>query len=87
VVAIYTEGAYRSGDLDFVPTSLFGPAVDECMARIGFVREGRHFEHPDCPHLFVEFVAPPLGIGADTEIVPRKETVSGQTIKILSPTS
>jgi len=86
VVAIYTDGAYRSGDLDFVPGDLFGRPVDECMAKIGFHRRGRHFEHPECPHLFVEFVAPPLGIGDDGNIVPREETVSGQILKILSPT-
>lgn len=86
VVAIYTDGAYRSGDLDFVPLGLFGAPVDTCMAEIGFHRHGRHFEHPDCPHLFVEFVAPPLGIGADVHIVPRGEPFAGRTLKILSPT-
>ena len=86
VVAIYTDGAYRSGDLDFVPLGLFGNSVDECMAELGFQRRGRHFEHPECPHLFVEFVAPPLGIGADVHVVPREERVDGQTLKILSPT-
>jgi len=86
VVAIYSEGAYRSGDLDFVPEDLFVGRVETCMEGIGFHRHGRHFEHPDCSHLFVEFVAGPLGIVDDVNIVPRKETVGGQTLKILSPT-
>lgn len=86
VVAIHSDGAYRSGDLDFVPMGLGGEQVEECLAAIGFHRHGGHFEHSDCPHLFVEFVAPPLGIGADVHIVPSEEVVSGQTLKILSPT-
>ena len=86
VVAIYTDGAYRSGDLDFVPQDLFGNQVETCLAKIGFQRRGRHFEHPDCSHLFVEFVAGPLGIGDDVNIVPNEETVGRQTLKILSPT-
>lgn len=86
VVAIYSEGAYRSGDLDFVPLGLFDVPVEACMAAIGFHRHGRHFEHPECPHLFVEFVAPPVGIGADVHIVPREEHVAGRTLKILSQT-
>jgi hypothetical protein len=86
VVAIYTDGAYRSGDLDFVPEDLFGDRVEACMAEIGFRRHGRHFEHPDCRHLFVEFVAGPLGIGDDVNIVPREEPLRGQVLKILSPT-
>ena len=57
VVAVYTEGAYRSGDLDFVPESLFEERIDTCMQEIGFHRRGRHYEHPDCRHLFVEFVS------------------------------
>jgi hypothetical protein len=86
VVAIYTEGAYRSGDLDFVPEELFENRLQACMEEIGFHLEGRHFEHPSCPHLFVEFVAGPLGIGNDVSIVPREEDVQGRTLKILSPT-
>ena len=65
VVAVYTDGAYRSGDLDFVQERVLGEPVDTAMEEIGFRREGRHFLHPDCPHLFVEFVSGPLGIGED----------------------
>ncbi len=86
VVAIYTEGAYQSSDLDLVQTGLFGGPVDPTMAEIGFHREGRHFVHPDCPHLFVEFVTGPLGIGSDLEIVPHQVLVDGQALRILSPT-
>ena len=86
VVAIYTEGAYRSGDLDLVLEDLMGSNVDAHMSQIGFQRRGRYFEHPKCPHLFVEFVAGPVGIGNDTNIEPDEVLVNGQTIKLLSPT-
>lgn len=86
VVAVYTEGAYRSGDLDFVPEKLFEERIDTCMQEIGFHRRGRHFEHSSCRHLFVEFVAGPLGIGDDLDIVPSREAAEGYDLKILSPT-
>jgi len=56
------------------------------MAEIGFEKRHRHYAHPECPHLFVEFVSGPIGIGGDTRIVPREVEVDGITIKILSPT-
>ena len=63
VVSIYSNGAYQSGDLDFVKTSMFVEMLDESMKEIGFVRHGRHFAHPKCKHLFIEFPGgPPLGI-------------------------
>jgi hypothetical protein len=87
VVAIYSNGAYQSGDLDFVRVSMFVTKLDESMNEIGFKRHGRHFVHPDCKHLFVEFPGgPPLGIGEDNNIIPAEVTVNGTVIKILSPT-
>jgi len=86
VVSIYSQGAYRSGDLDLVAEDLFGKDVNACMQAIGFHLKGRHFEHPQCRHLFVEFVRGPLGIGEDLDIIPRREQVGDQVLKILSPT-
>jgi hypothetical protein len=86
VVAVYTDGAYQSGDLDFVPERLFEDRIDASMLELGFHRNGRNYEHPDCRHLFVEFVSGPLGIGNDQNIVPRTELVEGHKLKILSPT-
>lgn len=88
VVSVYSKDAYRSGDLDFVKEDLFvrQESLDEAMAEIGFRRQTRHFAHPECKHLFVEFVSGPVGIGEDTEIVPQEVTVDGVTIKLLSPT-
>lgn len=87
VVSIYSNGAYRSGDLDFVKVSLFVTKLEESMSEIGFKKRGRHYIHPDCKHLFVEFPGgPPLGIGEDNKIVADEVEVQGTVIKILSPT-
>ncbi len=87
VVAIYSNGIYHSGDLDFVRTSMFVENLDEVMNDIGFKRHGRHFINPECKHLFVEFPGgPPLGIGEDNTIVPDEINIKGTIIKIFSPT-
>ncbi len=57
------------------------------MKEIGFeVRESRHYSHPLCKHLIVEFVSGPPGIGEDTKIIPAEIKVEGTTIKLYSPT-
>lgn len=87
VVSIYSRGAYHSGDLDFVKTSLLVTQLEAAMREIGFIKHGRHYAHPECKHLFVEFPGgPPLGIGEDHSIVPDEVEVEGTRIKILSPT-
>ncbi len=86
VVSIYTEGAYESGDLDFILTKFFVSNLPQAMKEIGFVRKHRHFVHPECAHLFIEFPQGPLEIGDDFNIVPEEVLVDGKTIKILSPT-
>jgi hypothetical protein len=87
VVSIYSKGAYHSGDLDFVKTSMLVTKLEESMNEIGFKKNGRHYRHPKCKHLFVEFPGgPPLGIGEDTSIEPDEVKVDGTIIKILSPT-
>ncbi len=87
VVSIYSNGAYQSGDLDFVKTSMFVTKLDEAMSELGFKKHGRHFIHPECKQLFVEFPGgPPLGIGEDNKIIPDEVDINGTIIKILSPT-
>jgi hypothetical protein len=88
VVSIYTNGAYKSGDLDFIKLDLFTTGLDKAMKEIGFINKGsRHYVHPECKHLYVEFPgSPPLGIGEDNLIYPDETEVEGQVIKILSPT-
>lgn len=40
VVSIYSEGAYESGDLDFVLTDMFVKNLPAIMGEIGFVKKG-----------------------------------------------
>jgi len=68
VVSVYTNGAYQSGDLDFVREGFLAKDIDSAMAEIGFYKNtGRHYLHPDCSHLYIEFCGGPLlGIGDDS---------------------
>lgn len=88
VVSVYSRGAYRSGDLDFVKESILEHDFDKAMKEIGFEKGGgRHYIHPECGHLFVEVCGgPPLGIGEDNNIIPAEIENDGVTIKIYSPT-
>jgi hypothetical protein len=90
VVSIYTKGIYKSGDLDIVCNS-FNLTIGDLipiMKKIGFKKRksGRHFEHPKCKHIFVEFLSPPVMIAEDFNILPDEILVEGKVIKILSPT-
>ncbi|MCM2280065.1 MAG: hypothetical protein NDJ89_18485 [Oligoflexia bacterium] len=66
VVAVYTKGVYRSGDLDFVLLTYLNKNLPEVMAQIGFkVSKSRHYSHPKCKHLIIDFASGPPGIGDD----------------------
>ena len=84
VVSIYSSGIFRSGDLDFVNINYQNQsAINNTLNELWFIKKGRHFIHPECKHIFVEFVSPPLSIGSDYNIKPRKILADGITIKIL----
>ena len=87
VVSIYSEGIYKSGDLDFVLVTMFVKNLPEAMEEIGFLKKvGRHYIHPDCKHLYIEFPSSFLEIGEDNQIIPDEVKLDGVKIKILSPT-
>lgn len=88
VAAIYSNGLYRSGDLDFVKLSIFSEGLDKAMSEIGFKKiDARRFKHPECNHILVEFPGSlTVGIGEDYEIKPREVNFEGTTIKIYTPT-
>ena len=87
VVSIYTEGLYRSGDLDLVPDDAGRTRLAEELARIGFEpSRSRYFKHPSCPHLFLEFPRGPVEIGEEFPVVPAEIMVEGRTLRLLSPT-
>lgn len=86
VAAIYSKGAYKSGDLDFVLKTYVDEKISEVMESIGFKNQGgRHYIRPKCKK-FVEFMFGPVGIGDDIKIVPYAKTIEGQTLYIYSPT-
>jgi hypothetical protein len=59
VAAIYSDGIYKSGDLDFVLRTYADHKLPKIMESIGFQKSsGRHYIHPKCDK-FVEFVAGP----------------------------
>ena len=87
VVSVYSKGAYRSGDLDFVSRAGLSDKIQAVLEKLGFKKvRGRHFEHPECTHLIIEFPPGPLSIGDDYKIQPHNVKFEGQTLKILSPT-
>lgn len=87
VVAIYSRGIYRSGDLDFVVEKNALESVQQILENLGFLKvRGRHYEHPECTHIIIEFPPGPLSIGDDYKIKPDEIMVENKRIKIFSPT-
>ncbi len=87
VVSIYTEGLYRSGDLDLVPDDLGRTRLEPVLREIGFEpTRSRYYKHPECPHLFLEFPRGPVEIGEEFPITPEEIEVGGRTLRLLSPT-
>lgn len=87
VVSIYSEGAYRSGDLDFVINDFKREKLDQVLRNnLGFEKISRHYKHPECDHIYIEFSTFPAAIGKDYSIVPDQVENEGQIIKIYSPT-
>jgi hypothetical protein len=87
VVAIYSEGLYRSGDLDLVPDDFGRSRLPDVLAQIGFEpSRSRYFKHPACPHLFLEFPRGPVEIGEQFPITPAEVMVEGRALRLLSPT-
>lgn len=87
VVAVYSSGIYRSGDLDLVNmNNREETIIRDTLRELGFEKKGRHFENKQCKHIFIEFVPPPLSIGSDYAVKPLELFVGGMALKILSPT-
>ena len=86
VVSIYTNGAYRSGDLDFVLNEVSRKKLDKTLLSLNFIKDRRFYKHPECKHLFLEFADFPVGIGNDYQIKPDEVPYKGEVLKIYSPT-
>lgn len=86
VAAIYSDGIYKSGDLDLVLKTYLEGKLTPLMDSIGFSKShGRHYIHPKCDK-FIEFMHGPVGIGDDVNIKPDAVKIEGQTLYIYSPT-
>lgn len=88
VATVYTNGAYSTGDLDMVASLIVDARkIEKSMAKIGFRKDKiRHFQHPDCPHLYLEISRAIISIGEQTNIQPVVWDIESVKIKILSPT-
>lgn len=89
VAAIYSEGAYQSGDLDVVIESFPLPSqrqLDAAFKTMGFARKSMLYQHPECRHLAIQTLPGPVHVGKDYHINPNVSQVMGSTIKMLSPT-
>lgn len=75
-VELFTEGAYTTGDLDFV-----GSVPKEVQLRLrdsGFVRQGRHWIHEDL-EVFLEFPATALEAGETSQTIE----VLGSIVRVI----
>lgn len=87
VVAIYTGGIYRSGDLDMVLHEIQRGQLEEVLKGIGFEpSKSRYFRHPLCPHLFLDFPRGPVEIGEEYPVIPDEIEVERRWLRLLSPT-
>lgn len=86
-MAIYSEGLYRSGDLDMVLDRHRRSDVTEALKEIGFVPgKSRYFKHPECTHLYLEFPPGPVELGDEYPVFPAEVPVEGRILHLLSPT-
>jgi hypothetical protein len=85
-VSIYTRNRYLSYDLDFVLSDTVSrKRLRSVMEPLGFTEEGRYYRHPDTPFL-VDFLSPPLSVGAEPVREIREITRGRSTLRLLSPT-
>jgi hypothetical protein len=86
VVAIYTEGLYRSGDVDLLLEGFPAKAVADVLTPLGFHQRRRYWAHPKRPHLYVEFPPGPVSLGEEFPVTPAELEKDGRMLKLLSPT-
>ena len=77
VVSFYTEGKYTTRDIDMISPS--GKEVDEVMAQLGFVKQGKDFVN-ETLSIYVEFPSDSLGPTEKVNVT----RVDGTKLKIIS---
>jgi hypothetical protein len=85
LAGIYSDGAYRSEDLDMV-TYATTKALEPALAELGFRKgAGRHFLHPATP-LMLEFPRAPVAVGREiVGEIAHLDTLNGR-VAVLTPT-
>ena len=89
VVAIYSEGIYKSGDLDIVIENFPLPSqqrLDGVFKEIGFLRKGMLYHHPQCGHLAIQTLPGPVHVSKDYRITAEEVKMMNVQVKMLSPT-
>jgi hypothetical protein len=87
-VALHTDGAYVSHDLDFIlqgVEAITAARLDDALAELGFRRRGNQYRHPKLD-LYIEFPPGPLAIGGDHHVKPVELRRRRQVLRALSPT-
>ncbi len=85
-VAIYSQGAYISRDLDFIETRYTKRQdLRAALEEIGFSEQYRYFIHPETD-FFLEFPAGPLAVGGEPVREVTTLVLSPGTLKLISPT-
>lgn len=84
VVSIYTDNRYQSSDLDYISPNDH-KKIEEAIAKLGFVKNGRTFNHPDT-EFYVEFPKGPLAIGRSLIKAEGEVIIGGKKLILLSPT-
>jgi hypothetical protein len=85
-VAIWSNGAYLSKDLDFVEQGIV-PRRDirKVLHGLGFREENRYFTHPDT-EFFIEFPSGPLAVGDQPVHECAERQFPTGTLRLLTPT-
>ncbi len=83
-VSIYSKNRYQSSDLDFATYEELKP-IEKALKKLGFLRTGRQFSHPDCPYL-IDFVNPPISVGHEAIHEFNTLQTSAGSLRLLFPT-
>ena len=85
-VMLYSRNLYVSKDVDLIMLSFVRRGVlRQTMQALGFVEEGRHFVHPDSPHV-IEFPAGPLAVGKEPVREIQEKVLDTGRLQVISPT-
>lgn len=83
VVDIYTDGRYKSDDLDII-TYRSVEQLQSVMKELGFVKKGMHWQHPDT-ELMVQFLPSPAMVGNKYVRTPHRIETRAGDFPLYSP--